>query len=1151
MSTRPASPRPLFRAQHTQAQPAGAACPIPSGAFSLTLRRALRLILFCAASLSVTHAVPVFAATVWQVRVEEPTGTERRDNEVVSVPLSRLAGHREGFSVVDPHGRELPWQVTSDSLLFPASLIPGELPVYRIGCCGTEKTPAFANKILLKKLSMNRVEFGNPFFRATIDLHAGAITELYTLRAQSPRVLNLIELTPEGPDALKGDVHEHTPAAATFSPAPVEGVTGPNAGWTSTGGTGSFTNVEIKEAGPLRGVIRLTRGAETWEITWTSGSPWFRWKARGGFRFTAISASPYEPFNRCLEGTEDRAPTGPGEPEPSPHDIGGRDWPKLPGGHMVYYQLEQDYGALGVAALDASLNWKGACTRRVIAETTASANTEVAITFPGWDSGDTFLQARHENRRLRHPLLVEVISSQPETSLHAGVPAAREPQPVFSHNPVTPFTTSAIPLDGAWELAFSELGQDPPATGWRTVQVPGSVHPQWLKPEQIYTHDAEWLSRKQWWYRKRFTPPKQFQNKTLRLQFDATDYYADAWLNGERLGRHEGYIDPYEYDVTAQVKPGEENTLLVRIWTPVTYYWKHRPYTVKGAYGAVDQKPDNITPEGITRSVRLVASTPAFIRDVAVATRLNDDAGSSAEVELQLDSTGIAPSDTANYIWEATLTPRNFASSERLQVRIPASTAPVLTRIHVDHPSLWWTWDHGKPNLYTLEVRLLDSTGQAVDGRTLTVGIREVEKIGWNFYLNRKRMFIRGTNYYDPLFMSEMTRTRYERDVQLMTGMNVNLIRLHCHFSNPELYDLADEKGILIWQDFLEAWYPHDADFARRAALLYDAHIRYARNHPSVAIWITSDEEDFENYRVITKHLALRPVFVDLQRRPVHRSTGRFGDSHIYHGWYDGSIWEYTQMSEQFVSELGATSLPNYETLQKYMPGLWPISQHEDEWTWRRLQIPEAMRAWGSPEGLTLQQYIPRTQAYVARLFQIALERMRERKSEGAGGIIHFHAIDIWPSVTMAAIDFDRVPTKTYDTVRRSFAPVAALFQYDRDRWPLGDTFTCKLWTVNDNWTAVPGATVRWWIQPATASSAKPQAANKLASGALASPLPADSSQLAGRVEWKPTAPGSYELHAALHNAKGTLISENLFEFTVTPPDARAANPTTNQAVAQ
>jgi beta-mannosidase len=113
-----------------------------------------------------------------------------------------------------------------------------------------------------------------------------------------------------------------------------------------------------------------------------------------------------------------------------------------------------------------------------------------------------------------------------------------------------------------------------------------------------------------------------------------------------------------------------------------------------------------------------------------------------------------------------------------------------------------------------------------VDGRSLAVGIREIERIGWTFYLNRRRMFIRGTNYYYNLYLSEMNRAAYERDLGLMRQMNVDLIRLHCHFENPAFYDVADELGLLVWQDYLEAWYPEDRAFSIRAATLYDPLIK-------------------------------------------------------------------------------------------------------------------------------------------------------------------------------------------------------------------------------------------------------------------------------------------------------------------------------------
>jgi len=415
--------------------------------------------------------------------------------------------------------------------------------------------------------------------------------------------------------------------------------------------------------------------------------------------------------------------------------------------------------------------------------------------------------------------------------------------------------------------------------------------------------------------------------------------------------------------------------------------------------------------------------------------------------------------------------------------------------------------------------------GQVADQRSQAVGVREIEKVGWVFYLNGHRLYIRGTNsYYLELFMSEMSREKYARDINLMKSMNINMIRLHCHFQNPEFYDLTDELGILVWQDYLEAWYPHDTEFALQAARLYDNHIRMVRNHASLAIWATCDEEDPENYRVLTKHLAGRLYATDAERRAVIRSTGRYGDGHIYYGWYGGSIWEYTKTEEKFISELGATALPDYETLMQFLPDHWPIEEHKEEWIFRKLQIPEAMRAWGRPDGLTLKQYIPRTQAYVARLHQLAIERMRRRKYD-AGGILHFHAIDFWPSVTMAALDYFRRPTKSYFTVQRSFQMVLASLEYDRDTWRVREDFRCGLWIINDHWYAIPGARVRWKIVDASGAA--------VTAGELAVNIEADVSAKLADLRWQPAVAGKYELRAEVMGRDGERLSENLYEFEV------------------
>jgi hypothetical protein len=230
-------------------------------------------------------------------------------------------------------------------------------------------------------------------------------------------------------------------------------------------------------------------------------------------------------------------------------------------------------------------------------------------------------------------------------------------------------------------------------------------------------------------------------------------------------------------------------------------------------------------------------------------------------------------------------------------------------------------------------------------------------------------------------------------------------------------------------------------------------------------------------------------------------------------------------MTEPFVSELGATCLPNYETLIKFMPNAWPIREHVDEWSFRRLQITEAMKAWGEPGEMTLKDYIPQPQAYVSRLFQLALERSRRLKYNPAGGICHFHAIDIWPSVTMAAIDFDRKPTKVFYTVQRSFAPVCASLEYDRDSWKSGEAFRCGIWAINDKWEPVPNAKIGWKILDAKGA--------EKAAGELAVSMPADSVQELGTAQWTVAGNGPHQLRAEVRDEGGKPISENIFEFEV------------------
>ncbi|QQS47915.1 MAG: hypothetical protein IPM66_04460 [Acidobacteriota bacterium] len=1098
------------------------------------------------------------------ITLEEPTGIYRRDDEIVTMLLELAAGEARTASslrLYSSDGRQVLTQLQAidthpdgsirrAELLFPATIVPGERPVFYLVSGVTDKNGNRAeNGLTASRLGVGRFEMANDRFGVILNLGfektEPAIVEAYNKSAGELRMLNLVDTSPDHNEPL--EFGRRSAGIGTFLAQNGSGL--PR--------SGVFDRIEIVESGPWRARVRLSgaragTAIETWEFTWLAHSPVLHWKTTldnaspgsgSGFFFSSISATPYEPFNCWMEGIERKFPDGWEVDNPPDHPIGPRDMSDLPGSHLVYYQRKENYGALGIFELDRSLEWKGIGSRQFTARTKLEAGkrtSEIALSFPNWKGTETVLEARKEHRKFTQPILSVVSESdsplpfEPADSTPEAVSATLT-LPVEEIKKADEGGILDFSLDGAWKIheadksrgeALGYYREDFNDGDWRMVTVPGSVHTQILEPGAYHTPAANWVSSKEWWYRRSMTVPAEARGRRLWLKFDATDYYADIYLNGKLLGRHEGYIDPYQFDVTGRLRLDGPNTIAVRVWTPVSYYWRHRPYTVKGSYGAVDQKPDEITALGITRSVHLLATGPVTISEIAINTSINNDGSADVTLDLTLDAAESLPEAGIRL----TLLPRNFEGATGHEIRAgkPVAAGDQKERFvfRLERPELWWTWDHGKPNLYTLSVSVSDGDGLS-DRQTAAVGIRTIEHIDWKFYLNGKRMYIRGTNSYYNLFMSEMRRGDYERDIELMRRMNINMIRLHCHFSNPEFYEISDEKGILIWQDYLEAWYPEDRAFSLKAAELYDPHIRYVRNHPSVAIWATSDEESLENYRDLTKHLEPRLYLHDPQRRPVQRSTGRYGDAHVYEGWYGGTIWEYTKVREKFISELGATALPNYESLIKFLPDHWPIRDHEEDWVFHKLQIFEAMRAWGEPGDMTLREYIPQTQNYVARLFQLAIERMRRLKYQPSGGILHFHAIDIWPSVTMAALDYYRQPTRSFHTVQQSFQMVLPSFAYDRDTWSAGEEMKTELWIINDHWYAIPNATVKWSLLDQAGKTIQQ------AERTFRIDIAGDSSSKLTDLTIPLKSPGKFTLRAIVLDDKGGKLSENNVELTV------------------
>ena len=196
------------------------------------------------------------------------------------------------------------------------------------------------------------------------------------------------------------------------------------------------------------------------------------------------------------------------------------------------------------------------------------------------------------------------------------------------------------------------------------------------------------------------------------------------------------------------------------------------------------------------------------------------------------------------------------------------------------------------------------SDGQVVGAKQECFGVRTVRlersPERFTYWLNERPVFIRGTSYMPALYLSQCDEHALAHDLALARDANLNLLRLHVHVSPPEVYDLCDRAGMLIWQDFELNWV-HDPspEFEARAVEMQRGMIDLLGNHPSIITWACHNEPtmvfarranlerhpDPALYADAWQHDPTRPVF--LCSGQLEDDWRRSGDAHTYYG----AIW--------------------------------------------------------------------------------------------------------------------------------------------------------------------------------------------------------------------------------------------------------------------
>ncbi len=560
-------------------------------------------------------------------------------------------------------------------------------------------------------------------------------------------------------------------------------------------------------------------------------------------------------------------------------------------------------------------------------------------------------------------------------------------------------TWRATPASEELRRTFHEPDLDDRA--WPEIAIPGHwAHLPGMASERAVLH------------RTRFTAAPLDDERRRWLRFDGISQQGDVWLNGGYVGDTDGYFVPHAFEVTDLMADRDEHLLAVDVSCPRFGNPDERTNLMGAILDPELSGAAGMNPGGIWQGVSLHESgSSAIIYFRAICVDTN-----TARARLVLRCVIDHPDG-------GTVTLRTAIGDHAHELRHPAAAGEnrVEWTIDVPEPELWWPHALGGQPLHDLRCEL-EIDDVVHDHRECRIGLRSIRMNKWTIHVNGTRLFTKGINHLPTRpRLGDASPVEVVADVRAARDAGLDLIRLVAHIARPEVYDAADELGILIWQDL-----PLRGVMARGVR---GQAVRQAReavdllgHHPSVAVWCAHDEPR----RQPTVHLSTPPVVGQQRpswnravldtsvRRVLQRTDGSRPiinhtnvaphlpqldgtTSHLWFGWHDrtaadlGPALARVPRMGRFVTAFGAASvnpsLPelgsprwpalNWDAVAAAIGGpaeslhhLVPPAEVDDGATWARM-----------------------TQQAQAEVIRIAIETLRRLKYAPTGGFcLHYLA---------------------------------------------------------------------------------------------------------------------------------------------------------------
>lgn len=588
-----------------------------------------------------------------------------------------------------------------------------------------------------------------------------------------------------------------------------------------------------------------------------------------------------------------------------------------------------------------------------------------------------------------------------------------------------------------------------PYFGMNLRQIPGETFPIGMVfTRKDMPEDSPYACS--WWYRTEFTIPAGEKGRHVNLHFNGITYRANIWLNGKQIADKDhvaGTFRHYEFPVDAQIKPGA-NVLAVEVFAP---------QGTDLGYNFVDWNPAPPDKDmGLWREVFLSFNGAVAVRNPEIVSHVADDLNTARlEVSAEVRNDGDAP--VAGTL-HATMPGVNIEQKVSLgahENKLVTFDPQQFQQLVIQHPKLWWPAQMGLPNLHTMKFEFV-ANGKVTDESSLRFGIREVKdeltdtEKGRVFFINGRRILIRGGGW-SPDMMLRFDRVRLEKQLHYVLDMNLNTIRLEGKMEDPELYDLADEYGVLVmagwcccdfWEQW-EHWHPENFDIAY-ASLRSQAY--ELREHPSVFLWLNGSDnppiaEVETKYLAIEKELNWQIPKMSSATAKVTEVTGRTGGK--MSGPYDyvpPDYWEQDHIlggAWGFNTETSAGAAPlTMQSLKKTVPAdhLWPIDEvwnyHAGGGEFKDIhRFVNAMnQRYGAPQNV--EEFTTKAQA-MAYENERAMYEAYTRNKYASTGVIQWMLNNAWPGIIWHLYDYYLTPAGGYFGTKKACEPIHVAYSYD------------------------------------------------------------------------------------------------------------------------